>query len=516
MYAMAIDAGTGSVRAVLFDEAGREVASASRPWVHLPVDGVANSMQFDTATNTRLIFEIVEEVLGAPGVDRAQLAAISATAMREGIVCLDADGNEVWACANVDARAVDQVIALAEDPGVRAIYERTGQTFALAAQPRLAWIRDLEPATYERIDTVLMLSEWVLYILGGAPAMEPTNGSTSGLLNILTRQADNDLLTMCSLKPDLLPPVKDPGTVIGSLKSELAERWGLSDVKIVLGGGDTQMAALGCGMVEAGQGLIVGGTFWQQAVNIPAPRTDPDMRVRVNCAAEADMWWAEAIAFHVGTTIRWFRDCFAGPEVARAKDEGRDPLQVLDEAAEGIPAGSLGITPVFSDVMNYKAWKHAAPSFLNLPLDADGPTVRAAMYRSLLENAAIVARLNLALVAEFSGVELTSIVFAGGGAKSKIWAQILADVTGLEVSVPVVKEATAAGAALCAMVGVGAFPSIREASLAWVAEDYAVSPRPEYRDVYAEVARTWKAAYAPQLALTNEGITQSLWQAPGS
>lgn len=518
MYAMAIDAGTGSVRAVIFDASGNELGAESKDWTHRPVDGVPGSMDFDTENGFAAVLEVAEGALRKSGIDRSKLAAISATAMREAIVCLDLDGNEVWACANVDARATEEVVLLRARPGIEArIYELSGQTLALAAQPRLLWLKRNLPGVYAATENVLMLSEWVLYRLCGEYACEPSNASTSGLMNLATRQPDDELLTLCGLKPGLMPSSRESGTRIGTVTSDISEQLGMGDdVAVVLGGGDTQMAALGTAVVDAGQGLIVGGTFWQEAVNIPAPTTDPAMRVRINCAAEPGMWWAEAIAFHVGTSLRWFRDTFANEEIRQAEHDGTDPFQILDRKASCVPVGSYGIIPIFSDTMNYKAWRHAAPSFLNLPLDRDGGEVRAAMYRALMENAAIVASLNMEMVAEFSGVELDSIVFAGGGAKSSVWAQILSDVTGLRVDVPVVKEATAAGAALCAFVGVGLFSSVREAAEAWRRIDYQTEPNAADNKAYKTVTERWRQAYAPQLALADAGATDFLWRAPGA
>ena len=518
MYSMAIDAGTGSVRAVIFDLEGNELAAYSKDWDHVPVEGVPGSMDFDTAGGYLAILEVAEGALAESAIDRSKLVGVSATSMREAIVCLDSAGREVWACANVDARATKEVRALREEEGLeRRIYEISGQTLALAAQPRLLWLKRNMPAVYAGVTTVLMLSEWVLYKLSGEYACEPSNASTSGLLNLATRQPDDLLLTMCDLKPSLLPKARESGTRIGSVRPEIAEKLGIEpDVAVSLGGGDTQMAALGAAVVDAGQGLIVGGTFWQEAVNIPAPTTDPEMRVRINCAAEHGMWWAEAIAFHVGTSLRWFRDTFAGLEAVEAVQTGVDTFQLLDERAARVPIGSYDIVPIFSDTMNYKAWRHAAPSFLNLPIHRSGDEVRAGMYRALLENAAIVSSLNMEMVAEFSGVTLDSIVLAGGGAKSPVWAQIVADVSDLRVDVPVVKETTAAGAALCAFVGAGAFASVREAARAWSRIDYQALPNKSNHEQYKDVTERWQKAYAPQLVLADNGTTESLWRAPGT
>jgi autoinducer-2 kinase len=516
-HLLAIDAGTGSVRALVFDAEGSPVATASRPWEHDPEPGVPASMGFAVERNWALIVEVVREALAAAGVAPENVVAVSATSMREGLVVLDGDGREIWACANVDARAGAEVAELAARDGVEElIYHRSGQTFALAAQPRLLWLARHQPETYERAATVLMLSEWVLYRLSGVTAMEPSNGSTSGLLALATRDADDELAASCGLRTGLLPQVVEPGTVLGQVSAQAARETGLSTrTRVVVGGGDAQLAALGLGLTEPGQALVVAGTFWQQMVNLAEPVTDPQMRVRVNAAAVPGLWQAEAIAFHAGTAIRWFRDTFAGPEVAAADAAGRNALDVLTEAAAGIPIGSDGVIPIFSDVMNYRSWKHAAPSFLNLPLDG-GARLRAAMFRSLLENAAIVARANLAMVEDFSGARAHQVVLAGGSAKSPVWTQIVADVLGRPLRIPSVTEATAQGAAACAASGAGLFSSPSEAGASWVRWDREVEPVTGNHEAYAPVVERWSRAYAAQRELMTAGVTTPMWQAPGT
>lgn len=516
-HVLAIDAGTGSVRACIFDLRGTPVTIAQRNWEHDPEPGVPGSMSFATERNWQLILEIIQEALHEAGLRGGDISAVSSTSMREGIVLLDADGQEVWACANVDARAETETRALASDPDLeRRIYEATGQTFALAAGPRLRWLAAHRPELYDRASTLLMLSEWVLFRLSGECAIEPSNGSTSGLLALAARQADPELLRMCGLRDDLLPRTAEPGTVIGTVTADAAAASGLSTrTRVVLGGGDAQLAALGLGLTGPGQAAIIAGTFWQQLVNLPAATTDPEMRVRVNAAAVPDLWQAEAIAFHTGTAVRWFRDTFAGEECRQARAAGRNPLDVLAEAAAEIPIGANGIIPIFSDVMNYRQWKHAAPSFLNLSLEG-GPQLRAAMFRSLLENAAIVAGMNLEMVEGFSGTRADEVVFAGGAAQSEIWAQIVADVLGRPVQIPAVTEATAGGAAACAAVAAGVYATPSEAATDWAARTRTFAPDPTAHDAYDEVKSRWQRAYTPQRELMNAGITTSLWRAPGS
>ncbi len=157
---------------------------------------------------------------------------------------------------------------------------------------------------------------------------------------------------------------------------------------------------------------------------------------------------------------------------------------------------------------------HAAPSFVNLSIDPEKCN-KPVLFRALEENAAIVSSYNLDQVEKFSGVNLTSIVFAGGGSKGKLWSQILADVTGLVVNIPVVKEATALGCAIAAGVGVGLYPSLSEAGKKLVKFERQHQPNPENYQLYQKHKAKWADVYAKQLQLVDSGLTTSLWKAPG-
>ncbi len=502
-YVMAIDAGTGSLRAIIFDATGAQVAVTQTPWQHLSEPGVPGSMGFDFTRNRQLAIDVIAGALHEAGVYGSDIAAVAGTSMREGIVCLDSNGREVWGCANVDSRASEQVGKLKQDSDLeKAIYAKTGEMFALAAQPRLMWLAENRPELFARVDRVIMISEWIALVLSGAVVMEPTNGSTSGLVSLASRKTDPKLLELCGLPTNLLPEVVEPGTVVGKVSAEMAASTGLSEsTSVVAGGGDAQLAALGTGVVAPGQALVVGGTFWQELANIASPMTDPLGSTRVNAAATPDVWQAEAISFHVGTSIRWFRDSFCHEEAEVAAARGGTVFDVLNERAAQVAPGSAGILPIFSDVMNFASWRHAAPSFLNLSLDMSGAELRASMYRSLLENAAVVAKANLDAVSRFTDAEMADIAFAGGSSRSELWCQIVADALGKSIRVPVVSEATALGAAMCAATGAGWFSSLKEASATWSETARVYEPNLQLTSAYQELFDNWQAAYQKQLEL---------------
>ena len=213
--------------------------------------------------------------------------------------------------------------------------------------------------------------------------------------------------------------------------------------------------------------------------------------------------------------MRWFRDTFCDAEKVQAAARGMDVYEVLEEMAAQMPAGSNGIIPVFSDAMDFGRWYHAAPSFLNLSIEP-GHTTRASMFRALEENAAIVSSINLERVIEFSGVSIAKpVVFAGGASKGALWAQILADVLGREVAIPKVREATALGCAAVAAKGIGAFASLAEAGAAMSGVERIVVPNLSMSGVYRDARARWEAAYPAQKALADQGVTTSMWRAPG-
>jgi autoinducer 2 (AI-2) kinase len=160
------------------------------------------------------------------------------------------------------------------------------------------------------------------------------------------------------------------------------------------------------------------------------------MNIRINPHVIPGMAQAESISFFTGLTMRWFRDAFCAEEKLVAERLGVDAYALLEEMASRVPAGSHGVMPIFSDAMHFKQWYHAAPSFINLSIDPEKCN-KATLFRALEENAAIVSACNLAQISRFSGVTFDSLVFAGGGSKGALWSQILSDVTGLPVRVPV-------------------------------------------------------------------------------
>jgi autoinducer 2 (AI-2) kinase len=517
-YLMAIDAGTGSVRAVIFDTEGNQVSVAQKEWIHIEEDGVPNSMTFDTRTNWNLTVWCIREALKNANLQGNNIAALSATSMREGIVLYDKDGEALWGVANVDARVDAEVRFLKEEyPGIEeSFYKISGQTFALGALPRILWLKNNRPELYEKVANISMIGDWILAKLSNIIVTDPSNGGTTGIYSLKNRDWDISMAEKVGLKTDIFPSTLEPGTVIGTVTEEVSVLTGLSTLtKVVMGGGDVQLGAAGLGVVKEGQVAILGGSFWQQVVNIKSKIVPPeDMSVRVNPHVINGLSQAEGITFFSGLIMRWFRDVFCDMEKLEAKERGIDVYTVLEEKARKVPVGSNGIIPIFSDSMKYGKWYHAAPAFLNFSIDPEICN-KAAMFRSLQENACIVSVINLEKIKAFTNIEFNEIVFAGGASKGTLWCQILADVSGCKIKVPKVTEATALGAAMAAGVGAGIYRNLIEVSELLVKWDKEYFPDMKNFSKYADIREQWKDIYENQLELVDRGLTVSMWKAPG-
>jgi autoinducer 2 (AI-2) kinase len=516
-YLLAVDAGTGSIRAVLFDLDGRQIGTYQREWEHLEDPRYPGSMDFDWTTNWELAKECIRGVMAKTGVSPEAIKAVSTTCMREGIVLYDAEGREIWACANVDARSTDEVAYLVKkDPELeKDIYHRSGETYALGALPRLLWVKNKMPEVYEKIDKVGMFNDWLAYKLTGILATDPSNGSTTGLFSLKTRKWDTSIPESIGLRGDIFSDVIECGQKLGEVSASGEANTGLkTGTPVIAGGGDAQLGCIGVGVVENNEAAVFGGTFWQYEYNTDSPETDPEARVRVNCHGIPTLWQYEALAFKPGLAMRWFRDAFCTEEIREAEKIGTDPYVLMDKEAENVPAGSNGLLFTGSDVMNFISWKHAAPTFTNFDFDAKKYS-KYTFYRAIMENTALVTRGHLELVRETTGNMPEEIVFAGGAAKSPLWCQILSDVLGLPVKVPVVKEATALGTAIMAGYGAGIYEDVAQTAKRLVAWETRYEPDSDNHALYTQLYNTWKEVYAAQLELSDRKITNYMWAAPG-
>lgn len=516
-HVLAIDLGTGSCRAVVFAADGRQVAVGQREWTHAALPGVPGSQVFDTGRNWRLICECIRQALSVAAIEAADVAAVSATSMREGMVLYDRAGREIWACPNVDSRAADEAAELVRSGQARKLFETGGDWVPITAPARFRWIREHEPEIWASTVRMGMLSDWALYRLTGRHVTDPSAGSSSDLFDLRTRSWSPALLDLVGLSTSIVPEILEPGSVVGPVSERASEESGLAaGTPVVVGGADTQLGLVGIGVTGGNRLTLVGGSFWQLTAVTDAPIIDPQARVRTLCHAVPGRWMTEGIGFYCGIAMRWYRDAFCEVELAEAGRRGVDPYVVMEEAAAGIPPGSNGVVATFSNVMDVKRWVQASPSFLQFDLDNPAGSNRVACIRALEEQAAYVSRGHLAILSELTGRTFDEIVFTGGAAKGILWPQIVADVLDVTVRLPAVKESTALGAAIYAGIGGGLYADLQDATTRLVRFERTVEPEPTAVAAYEENFARWSAVYPRILALSDAGLLRPMWWPAGA
>jgi autoinducer-2 kinase len=515
-YLLAVDAGTGSCRALLFTAAGEQTAVSLREWAHREPPGVPGGQDFDVEANWLAITACIRDVLRLAGATGDQVAAVAATSMREGIVLYDDAGRELWACPNVDSRAAREAAELIAEGAAGRIFAEAGDWVSITSPARLRWLARHDPALLRQVSSVGMLSDWIVWRLARVHVTEPSCGSSSGMFSLARRTWSADIATSCGLSSQALPEVADPGTVVGAVTAEAAAQTGLrAGTPVAAGGADTQLGLLGAG-VRAGEFTVLAGTFWQNTILTPEPLIDPEVRLRTLCHVIPGEWMLEGIGFYCGMAMRWYRDAFCAAEVAAARDRGVDPYVVMEEQAALIPPGSNGVYAILSNLMNARRWVHASPSFVGFDVGDPAGSGRAAGIRAVEEAAAYVVRGHLGIIRELTGAQVSELTFSGGAAKGALWPQIIADVLGLPVHVPAVTESSALGAALCAGTGAGLYAGLTDLEGELRKRAATFEPQPAAVATYDERYGRWLELYPRMLALSEDGLLNPLWRAAGA
>jgi len=516
-YLVAIDAGTGSGRCVIFDSNGNQTAFASQEWSHPSIPEYPGSQVFNTDENWKILCSCVKQAIQKAAISPTEIAGVSATSMREGMVLYDSEGREIWACPNVDSRARNEVTQLVRKGLGKKIYSRAGDWLSITSPPRFLWIRHHQPEILKRTSHMGMISDWIIYKLSGKFVTDPSAGSSSDLFQLSKRTWSNEIIEWCGLPNRIFPDVLEPGTVVGDVTTKACNETGLTvNTKVVMGGADTQLALIGVGAVDTYCSTTIGGTFWQQTVVTEKPLIDPKMRLRTLCHAVPGQWMTEGIGFYCGLTTRWFRDAFCQHEKELAEKENVDPYYLLEKQAAEVPPGSNGIIPIFSDTMNAKRWMHAAPSFIQFDIEHPNKSGKKECFRAIEESAAYVSLGHMKIIETIAHRKTKEAVFCGGASKGFLWPQILADVFGIRIKVPIVKESTALGAAICAGVGTGIFHDIKTAGKNLTKWERTLEPNQNNHEEYQALFKKWNQVYNQMLDLVEEGILQPMWRAAGT
>ena len=337
------------------------------------------------------------------------------------MVLYDAAGREIWACPNADSRASEEAVELVRSGRARRIYDLAGDWVSITAPARLLWLQRHQPDLWSRIARVTMLSDWILFRLGGRHVSDPSVGSSSGMFDLARRTWSQEIVALCGLRLEVLPKIEEPGTVVSAVTRAAAAETGLKEgTPVVVGGADTQLGLVGIGVTEPGRFTVIGGTFWQHTFVLDRPLIDPQVRLRTHCHVVPGQWMIEGIGFYSGLAMHWFRDGFCDWEKERAAALGADAYALMEETAVGVPPGAHGVIGLFSNLMDARRWVHASPGFIQFDLADPAQSGRKECVRAIEESTAYVSRGHLHVLEELTGIRVQELVFTGGAAKGRL------------------------------------------------------------------------------------------------
>ncbi len=455
MNFLGIDVGTGGSRAVAIDTTGSIVAAATvehQPFVsHHP--GWAEQ---DPRDWWRASVAAIRAVLNE--VDPQSIKAIGLSGQMHGSVLLDARDEPlrpaiIWC----DQRTGDQCRSLTETVGAERLIELTCNPAVTGfTLPKMLWVREHEPEIWQQTRAVLLPKDYVRLRLSGDKATDVADASGTLLLNVTARKWSREVLSATGLDEKLLPTVYESPQVTGTVSDEGNQAAGLPrGIPIVAGGGDQAAGAVGMGIVRAGTVSATIGTSGVVFAASDQPSLDPKGRVHTFCHAVPNRWHVMGVTQGAGLSLRWFRDQFGA-----AANDGRDPYERLTEEAAQAPSGADGL--LWTPYLMGERTPHLDPNARASLVGLTASHTRAHVVRALLEGVAFSLRDTLEIFREMK-VPVNEIRLGGGGARSRLWRQIQADVYAREVATVRAEEGAAYGAAMLAGVGAGAWPNVEAA-----------------------------------------------------
>ena len=463
MAVLGLDVGTGGSRAAIVAADGAVTAAAAEPHAAFdaPRTGWAEQRPEDW---WRASQAAVRAALAAGGTAPGAVRAVGLSGQMHGAVLLDAAGEVVRpAIIWCDQRTGAQCRRLTGEVGAARLIDLVGNPALTGfTLPKLLWVRDEEPAHWERVRTVLLPKDYVRWRLTGERATDVADASGTLLFDVARRRWSAELLAQVGNDPASLPAAHEGPAVAGRLSRAGAEATGLAaGTPVVAGAGDQAAGAVGMGIVGPGAVSATIGTSGVVFAATGEPARDPRGRVHTFCHAAPGRWHVMGVTQGAGLSLRWLRDLLgAGAGGPDAPDDAYDRL--CREAA-GAPPGADGV--LWAPYLMGERTPHLDPGARAALVGLSAAHGRAHVIRAVLEGVAFSLRDSLTILDEM-GVPATRIRLGGGGARSPLWRQIQADAYGRPVDVPAAEEGAAYGAALLAGVGAGVWGSVDEACAA--------------------------------------------------
>ncbi|HTM52165.1 MAG TPA: xylulokinase [Bryobacteraceae bacterium] len=482
---LGIDTGTGGTRALLTAGDGkvRAAFTAAHEDVRMERPLWAEQRPEDW---WRAAIEAIRGVLGAAGVPGRDVRGVGLSGQMHGLTMLDQAGEVIrpaliW-CDQRSQPQVDQINRTVGKENVLAAIANPVLTgFTL---PKLLWVREHDPGSYERVSRILLPKDYVRYRLTGGFATDVSDASGTALFDVARRRWSLDMMDRLGLDRGILPECFESAEVTGVISAGAAEITGLrAGTPVAGGGGDQAASAVGNGIVEPGIVSCTLGTSGVVFAHMENVAYDAPGRVHTFCHAVRDKWHVMGVTQGAGLSLQWFRNQLSGP--------GTNYDGLTAEAANA-PAGSEGL--FWLPYLMGERTPHLDATARGGWIGMTARHTRAHLIRSLIEGVSYSQRDCLDIIEQL-GVRVASVRLSGGGARSAFWRGLLADILGKPVVTLETQEGSAYGASLLAMVATGEFASVKDVCRAAVREVETSEPDAARSREYGERHAVYQSLY---------------------
>ena len=495
-YLLGIDIGTTGSKAILIAPGGEVVAEHTGAYpMATPKPLWAEQNPGDWWNATILS---IRNVLEQAQVDGDAVAGVGLTGQMHGLVLLDGRGQVLRPCIMWnDQRTAGQCERITSLVGEQEVLRLTGNPVLPGfTAPKIQWVKENEPDLYHLIAKVLLPKDYIRYCLTGAYMGDVSDSSGTSLFDVGGRCWSDRMLEALEVPLAWLPEVTESPVASAAVSAEAASATGLrAGTPVVAGAGDQAAGAIGCGIIDEG---LVSATLGTSGVVFAASnsyRVDPAARLHAFCHAVPGMWHLMGVMLSAAGSFRWYRDTLGAEEVAAAKERDCDPYEVLTERAATVPAGCEGL--LFLPYLSGERTPHPDPNARGAFVGLTLRHTKNHLTRAVLEGVTFGLCDSLELMRQL-GLAFDEVRASGGGARSALWRQMLADVYNTPIATVNVTQGAAYGAALLAGVGAGVYADAREACRQAITvtgrqspgEDQAAYPRAyeQYRALYPALA----------------------------
>jgi len=492
-YLIGVDVGTSGSKGVLVDTTGKVIAEHSMEHgMDIPNSGWAE--QDADAVWWKDTRDIIRSLLDSSAVDPTEVAAVGLSAIGPCVLPVDKDNKPLrpGILYGIDTRATRQIETLNRELGVQEIHDRTGQTLsAQSAGPKILWIKENEPEVFARTHKIMTSTSYLVFRLTGRNVMDYYNAPFyDPFFDIHKQDWDREWISRY-FDPDLLPEVAWTTDIAGKVTSAASRETGLAEgTPIITGTIDAASEAVSVGVVDAGRTMVMYGTTFFIIQMVEKLVTSKSLWSSYFCIQGKPIL-AAGMSTSAALT-RWYRDQFAAAERMVQSSGGEDAYAQLTEQAAGIEPGSDGLVvlPYFSGERTPINDPDARGAIVGLTLRHTGAHV----FRALLEGVGFGLRHNFEAMAEL-GAPPKEIRAVGGGTKSRLWLQIISDITGVEQVVLETTIGASYGDAYLAGVGAGVFDGYDTLENSWVKVKEVVKPNPKNAAVYDYLYAVYRDLY---------------------